>query len=358
MDAPRPKMHLIAAGKMYPNAWRQVDEMRAGRGRNYPDWAEWCYLPLAAAAAIVANDAGIDVLQLPRLYPALIPDVARLGGLAIWRVTQGVYRFDPALYPALIDTPLDGDIPCDVLYRLPEWCVYVETPGLTAFGRPLLGAFAHLEHDHASGRPELRLLLDQEEALTPLPLHLGEWPLVEALQRATREARHQSMKHAISRSAFAVLDGREHELKGLAAELAPLLALLLYLCAAPEEIGRPEHRPANPQPKRTKQGLRWFAPDKVTQWDVGVRIGAALRRGYHAAEIAHAQGEASGARTRPHIRRAHWHGFRSGPKKREDGSEIQTADRSFDLRWLPPIPVNVDDSDGLPAVVHPVTGER
>lgn len=354
MDTPRPKMHLITAGKMYPGAWREVDEMRAERGRKYPDWPEWCYLPLAAAAAIIANDAGVDVLELPRLYPALIPDVGRLGCLATWRVTQGIYRFDPALYPALIDTPLDGNIPCDILFRLPEWCVYIEMPGLTAFGQPLLGVFAHLEHDHTSGRPELRLLLDQEEALSPLPLHLGSWSLVEALQRATREARHQSMKHAMSRSAFAILDGHEKELRGLAAELAPLLSLLLYLCAEPEEIGTPEHRPANPQPKRTKQGVRIFAPDKITQWDVGVRIGAALRRGYHAAETAHEQGDGGGGRLRPHVRRAHWHGFRSGPKKRDDGSDIPTAERHFDLRWLPPIPVNVDDLGEMPTVIHPV----
>ncbi|NKA06372.1 hypothetical protein GO307_04651 [Ralstonia solanacearum] len=357
MDAPRPKMHLIAAGKMYPGAWRQVDEFRAERGRNYPDWPEWCYLPLAAAAAIVANDAGVDVLHLPARYPALIPDAARLGCLATWRVTQGIYRFDPALYPALIDTPLDGNIPSDVLYRLPEWCVYIETPELTVFGQPLLGAFAHLEHDYASGRLELRLLLDQEEALTPLPLHLGAWSLVESLHRAAREARHQSMKHAISRTAFVVLDGCEEELQGLAAELSPLLSLLLYLCAEPAEIGTVEHRPANPQPKRTKQGWRLFAPEKTTPWDVGVRIGAALRRGYHAAETAQAQGDGSGGRQRPHIRRAHWHGFRSGPKKRADGSEIPTAERHFDLRWLPPVPVNVDDPDGMPAVIHPVKQE-
>ncbi|AMP37463.1 hypothetical protein LBM2029_07880 [Ralstonia solanacearum] len=351
-------MHLITASKMYPGAWRQVDNIRAGRGRSYPDWPEWCYLPLTAAAAIVADDAGIDVLQLPALYPALIPDVARLGCLATWRVTQGIYRFDPALYPALIDTPLDGNIPCDVLYRLPEWCVYIETPGLTAFGQPLLGAFAHLEHDHASGRPELRLLLDQEEAFSPLPLHLGAWSIVESLQRAAHEARHQSVKHAVSRSAFAMLDGREEELQGLAAELAPLLSLLLYLCAEPEEIGTPEHRPANPKPKRTKQGLRLFAPDKITQWDVGVRIGAALRRAYHATETAHGQGDGNGGRPRPHIRRAHWHGFRSGPKRRDDGSEIPTAVRRFDLRWLPPIPVNIDDPDNMPAVIHPVKSEQ
>ncbi|MET2526218.1 hypothetical protein [Ralstonia pseudosolanacearum] len=43
----------------------------------------------------------------------------------------------------------------------------------------------------------------------------GCTPLVESLQRVTLEVRHQSMEHAISRSAFVVLDGREEELQAL-----------------------------------------------------------------------------------------------------------------------------------------------
>ena len=43
------------------------------------------------------------------------------------------------VYDAVRDTPVEGDIPCEVLHRLPEWCVYVETPGMTAFQAPLHG---------------------------------------------------------------------------------------------------------------------------------------------------------------------------------------------------------------------------
>ena len=61
-----------------------------------------------------------------------------------------------------------------------------------------------------------------------------------------------------------------------------------------------------------------------------------------------------GGRLRPHIRRAHWHGFRTGAMKRADGTDIPTHQRQLNLRWLPPIPVNVQDVSELPAVIRKV----
>ena len=73
-----------------------------------------------------------------------------VGALAAWRATQGVYRFDPTIFDAVWDTPLTGELPTALLYRLPEWCCYVPVeparilvPGLQA----LQGFFVHLEWD-------------------------------------------------------------------------------------------------------------------------------------------------------------------------------------------------------------------
>jgi hypothetical protein len=44
---------------------------------------------------------------------------------------------------------------------------------------------------------------------------------------------------------------------------------------------------------------------------------------------------------RPHIRRAHWHTFRRGPR---DGEQTRV------IRWLPPIPVNVDETGVIPTI--------
>lgn len=328
----RARQHLIVASKLYPGAWRELDDMRQERGTSLPDWPDWCFLPLAASYAVVSG--GGD----NRVPLHLLGDVGRLAALAAWRPTQGIYRFDSTLYSALIDTPLTGDLPCEVLRHLPEWCVYIETPGYAWMGTTLHGFFAHLEYDpEAGGREELRLLIDADDALVPVPVHLGPWPLEEAVARAMDVSRTYAAAQGTT-----LPDGVT---RATTETVAPLLSLLLYLCAEESEIGDGQARPAMPRPRRTKRGWRLFPADKPTQWDVGVRLGAALRRAYRQQETGQPEIDPATGRTRPraHIRRAHWHTYRHGP-----GRELAR------LRWLPPIPVNVDDLDRLPAVVRPV----
>lgn len=144
---------------------------------------------------------------------------------------------------------------------------------------------------------------------------------------------------------------RSKEHLAVAGTLAPLVSLLLFLCSQREEVGVEGHRPGNPAAKRTKKGWRWFPADKLTTWDVGVRIGAALRRAYQRAETGQAEidPETGRARPRAHVRRAHWHGYWTGPRVEE-----RAAERRFPLRWMPPIPVNLDSPDDLPATVRRV----
>jgi hypothetical protein len=327
MTLPRPSEHLIATGKLYPDTWKQFDVFRAGRGVDLPNWPDWCYCPMAAAYAIVSG--GGD----NRVSARMIADVARLSALAAWRVTQGVYRFDPALYSAIIGTSLDGDLPTEVLYRMPEWCVYIETPDMLWHGKRLYGFFAHLEWDAAThGREELRLLLDSEDDLQPLPIHLGKWTLLESVENA--------MKTGLMHGGDAGLSDSARELAEFNhTGLNQLLSLLLYLCTENAEIGDGAHRPSIPVAQKTKKGPRIFPPDKLTRWDVGVRIGSALRRAYQAEQT----GQQTHAGPRPHIRRAHWHTYKVGV-----GRELTT------LKWLPPIPVNLDDPDILPTTIKPV----
>lgn len=321
----------------YPECWAQLDMFRAAKGA--PDlgtWPDWCYLPMAAAYAVVSQGGAMPAGRAG--------DVARVAALAAWRMTQGIYRFDPAVYDAMRATPVAGDIPHSVLYRLPEWCVYIETPGMRVGDAPLHGAWAHLEHDMGNGRAELRLLLDMDARLLPIPLHLGAWPLSESISRMM----DTSAGIALARGGAPV----PRELAGPLHEVAePIVSLLLYLCSQAAEIESGQRRPSNPEPKRTKRGWRLFQADRPTTWDVGVRLGTALRRAYQAEQTGQG-GEHAGPR--PHIRRAHWHTILSGPRLRDDGSAIPPAERRADLRWMPPIPVNVDDAGELPAVVRPV----
>lgn len=332
MNEPRPKNHLIAASKLYPNAWRKVGEMRAGSGIDLPKWPEWCYLPIAGWYAIVSADAGVP--RLDHHHLKLVGNIGRLAALGTWRMTQGIYRFDPDLLAALLDTPLTGDLPADLFYRLPEWCVYIETPGHHWLESTLHGFFAHLEWDINTGRPELRLLMDSETALLPIPVHIGQWSLDEAIQRTTAEAKRQAIDQGASAMAARIPAQADFSIDGL-------ISILLYLCSENAEIGDGTQRPANPMPKKTRHGWKLFPPDKTRQWDVGVRIGSALRRSQSRATTAPSDG--THASPRPHIRRAHWHTYLVGAGRTERR-----------LKWLPPMAVNIDDPDALPVTIKPV----
>lgn len=337
----RARVLLLQAGQDYPLAWSQADAFRADRGQPGFDWPDWCFLPMGGAYAIVSG-GGVNRLGLDR-----IGDVARMSALIAWRMTQGIYRFDPAVYAAVIDTPVSGDLPGRVLMQLPEWCVYVETPGFELSIGQLHGFYAHLEYDANNGHSELRLLLDLTDRLVPIPLHLGDWPLAESVAKASDVAGVHAVALGVP---FAAGDSRREHISWA----EPLVSLLLYLCSAADfsRRGQPG-QPANPQPTRTRRdGWKLFAAQGPAEWDVGVRMGSALRAAYQAAETAPAGGE--GASPRGHIRRAHWHGYWSGPLKDGQGDPVPSDKRKFDLRWQPPVAVNLGAVDGMPSVIRPV----
>ena len=124
-------------------------------GRNSATGPTGASCPLAGAYALVSR--GRTTGSGNR---ADVEHVGILGALAAWRVTQGIYRFDPTTFDALWETPVTGDIPTEVLFHLPEWCVYIPTPDRSWRGDTLHGFFAHLEHDANDRRTELRFVLD------------------------------------------------------------------------------------------------------------------------------------------------------------------------------------------------------
>ena len=331
----RPGNILQSITRLYSDAWKQVDEFRARR-KELGGWADWCFLPLAATYAIVSKGNTIR-------SPNQARNIGILGALAAWRVTKGIYRFDPTTFDALWTTPVTGDIPTEVLFHLPEWCVYIPTPDQTWQGGTLNGFFAHLEYDMNDRRTELRLVLDVTGAagddLIVMPIHLGKGGVAGGVEAMLKEA---------ARLFPASVQSPDGVLEQLTSDVAPLVSLVLYLCSQASEIketGGGKRLPTRPTPQRTKKGMRIFAPDQLSQWEVGYRLGAALRQ----ALSEHEPSEPTGthASPRPHIRRAHWHSFWVGKKDQPNA-------RSVTLKWLPPIPVNVLGIEDLTTTVRDV----
>lgn len=254
----RPLEDLATAGKRYPEAWALIDHFRAGRGTGFPDWADWCFIPIAAGQTVVAEAMGIEITALPFIYPARAPDGARLAALAAWRVTQGIYQFAPELYTRLLSAPIHLEMTHEVLFHLPEWCVYIETPHIPIWGNERVhGVFAHLECDENDHRPELRFLLDTDVRLIACALHLGPWSIVESIERAVVEARHfnQSITSEVAEE--------------LVEQLRPLVSLVLYLAVEQQAIrNKRGTTPARPSAKKVRG--QWRIPPAIrpTYWRV------------------------------------------------------------------------------------------
>ena len=283
----------------------------------------------AAALEHLARDTAGDWLRLQTL-------VYRT--LSIWRYTQGIYRFDPDVYAAVRDTPINGEVPANILMTLPEWVVYIETPGLTGYYGEIYGAWVHVPR--FDGR---RTSIQVNALQANGGVDLAIMPIGDGMSLI------EQMTDAVER-----MGGTPEDVRVNRSYLEPILSLALYLCARPGDITGRRGAPANPAPVRTKRGPRMFPAAAESSWDVGVRMGSALRRATAAANPTQHGAVEGGHQLRGHVRRAHWHTILSGPRIRPDGSVIPAMHRKADLRWLPPIAVALDSPDELLAAVRPV----
>lgn len=326
-------------------SWRALDALRQ---RTPIAWPSAVYVPLEEAGEVAA--AAWRTHGRTPTPATLIREACELQGLAAWRLTRGIYRYDPTLAEALRTTPLTGDLPADALTRLPEWAVYLETPDETLPTNrgpvPLVGCLAWLDwvsatqrdpDDWTAARSHYQLMLGLDVGTAGL--FVSNVPLIGTIEHAIEANVDQWSANNDRLGTSAPTPGYAQAARQY---LPGLIARVLYLCAEEADLGG--RRPTRPQPTRTKQGYRLFPAERLTVWDVGVRIGAAIRRAADEEREATANEH---ARPRPHIRRAHWHTFVAGPR----ADPVRQERR---IKWLPPIPVNVDDPDELPATIHRV----
>lgn len=332
---PWPVHLLYDARDRYPGAWRRYDEM-ISRRREFGDWPPYVHVPSSLSARMVAG-AG-------RIEPRHVEVSHLLGALAAWRPTQGMYRFDETLAAALDDTALDREIPADVMRALPEWCVWIDLPGYVGFGPEIVGYWARLDRV-ATGEPDELLVtcvqVDGATWSTYVPL-VGS--LLESLELAGARARTHDPSIA----------GHQPSTSSAARALAPLVSRVLYLCSARPDLrdaAGTDRAPERPTPKPRKKGKppALAAAQSPSTWEVGYRVGAAIRRAQEAAREPE-RGTEHGDRRGPvpHVRRAHWHTHWVGP--------LESAERRRELRWHPPTLVGLENLDELVPVLRRVRG--
>lgn len=333
--ADRLRSHITGLAKKYPDLWSRIDKFREARGKQLPNWKDWCFLPMEAARAITT--AGVDFTTLDENgHFDLFVSTPTIATLAPWRVTQGIYRFHPEVFETLWNTPLDGNLPVEFFFRLPEWCLYIPTAGKMIHGMSQLGFFVHLEYNVVNGHKELHLLLEFDRGFLPIYLDISRGnkivDMVEGFVTGTAE--------------------RERRTKEQAAEIHPMISLVLYLCSVTREFHASNNasaQPQNPPATKTKQGLRVFPANNPTIWDTGYRIGAAIQSAKgHSKVVSKRPGGVGGSpSSEPHLRRSHWHTYWKGPKNDPSKREIV-------LHWLPPILINYKPGQEVVPTFYPV----
>lgn len=311
-----PSAQVKQLERLFKNVWARVEQARVKYRPRHG------YLSLAQAETIMhkyldraAIPADVDREAAHSQYSW------QLLLLAAWRMTKGIYRYDPAIYGEVLDTPLDEALPCAVLRSLPEWCVYVETPGFVYEGAPRAGFFFSVFEGYNSFPVALAWF---GAGTSPIPCPLEQTSIQQLRERFFRD--RPTLEPAVHRA----------------------LSLTLYLCARNADIGDGTQRPGNPDPTKTRNGMRTFPRDQVRTWDVGQRVAAQLREAVGSASESSEDAEVQRARPRPHTRCAHEHRYWI---RDDDGEKVLVS------RWVGLVNVNTKSADDLIETVRQIPDE-
>lgn len=263
-------------------------------------------------------------------------EITQVEILASWNLTKGIYRFDPELLELVWNSEGLENIHTEVFQQMPEWCIFVETPGQTMMSPdrgelPIQGFFATVQNHKDMDVLCIKTILGGR-------FRGGsqiDFPLLPTFEQCVARAKQSSHIGGYNLSA--------DQVEQVYRSLLGMINLVTYICTQVDD--RPPARPL-PQPKKVKGGVRTFArEERPVVWDVGIRTGPLLRKAREAFE--REQGH-SGHTVRPHFRRAHWRSVHLGP--RNDPSKQRT-----EARFIMPTLVNAHLLEGeLPAVVKGV----
>ncbi|WP_454780715.1 hypothetical protein [Legionella sp. WA2022007384] len=236
----KPQDHLVTLSHEFPNAWNLVNKYRT---INYfkEEWPSWCFLPINAWKAIVAQEYNTSSLDLEQSREAMY-----LAAIGTWRYTQGIYRFDSNLYKKLGE--MNTSTPDKTkFYQLPEWSIYIETPELYWNNNPLLGFWFHLQWDNEKDYHELCFLLNADKFIS-ISLPLNKWTTHEILQSSYPNLYINN----INTNTLRIMS-----------------SLVYYICISPipisDKFGK---KPSFPSSKIYKNEFRLFPPNDANIWNV------------------------------------------------------------------------------------------
>lgn len=304
-------------------------------------WPDWCALPMGVTATALLEQYGIDTFNAKA-----VSEMPLLTAAYIWERTKQVFRFTPELERVISGQPLGGEIPTEILKHMPVPCVYIElnSANNAAAVKSEWGFFAWLEWDTRKRWAELRLLFLSSDKQTfslicPLKgtikdsLALLSQSSTEMIRRL-EERGTKDIGFSLARASKAVKVSDIATNSDAMDLICSALNLLLYICSEEPDYSKAPRR-VSAKPRYTET-----PPRKANITNVGERISIMLRKAAETKQSEPTDDERTGKRHAspvPHIRRAHYHHFWTGP----EGS----ADRKLVVKWIAPILVNANSDD-------------
>lgn len=321
----RPLQHVKTIDSNHPLCWKRFTTLlKSNMLKKYGNYPDWCLFPMFYSYVLLDNKDEWNKYGNSAIG---------FGMVQLWKLTKGIYTFDDDVYDALLETGFKGDIPVDVLYRLPEWCVYIKTPKDVIFqSMKVHGIYVALDYNVESNDPQLVILYDTDNGFIGSTIYLTKGTTIEQSFNRTNEI-HTNQKDELI-------------VKDYIATTEKILPLIMYMCSEkPEYYSKNRTEPIKPYISKTKSGIVIKERSEIIPWDVAIRTGSILKK-YKEEEIKHSNTiSETGSRVRPHMRRAHWHGFWKGSK---------SGSQTFFLKWLLTTPVNMKIGDHTPVVKHDV----
>ena len=265
-------------------------------------------------------------------------DTPLLSAIYPWRLSKSIYDFDVNLMDSLKDTPIER-LPTDLLKKLPEWAMYFNYKDSTFHydnvekEKLVQGFFVHLNYSSDCPGGELRFVInyglnDTHCELTFMGLDLSHEYLDDAI-----EASHD---RAVLRNIKAGKSTSENNVDGLKQFLRPVINMVLYVCSEEPDLSK---KPIAPSIKNVKGQRRLYPSKKPQNISVGYKIGSILINGRNTNPKNSTRNPTHG-RKAAHLRRAHWHTYRVGPRN----------NFKYQLKWLQPKLINSEGSEVIPTI--------
>jgi len=293
-------------------------------------------------------DANQLAAHIGRQQVNLIGTIASTAGyVRLWQRHKVVYRVHPGLAEELLETSTDTKIPAQVLRRLPHPDPFVVFPapipttvknpveplihqpviygmlvtGRTSNGTPCSTADPALEI--------LRVCLTAKLHYATLGETHEELELTIPVSDTIKTFTVDQLIATMNTMTWAATEDDE-----LRTGYQLALAVLLYLCSDDRD-----EQTASTRPRKPKRGNKTQQPQQAQVIDLGYNIGPRLAAARHNSSAS--PSAATGTGVRPHLRRAHWQSYWTGPR----------GHQSAVMRWKHPIIVHAEERDAARATV-------